>query len=126
MSMIPCKMPIRLRGESMFILFKKNDYTQKNRSLRNEKKTMTHNEIKENIIGLCSEIFQNSGIDADILEYVDFSDDLGMDSIVFITLIVEIEMMFDITVPDEWLLMDNFKNVDSVFKVVAEQLAKKR
>ena len=126
MSMIPCKMPIRLREESMFILFKKNDYTQKNRSLRNEKKTMTHNEIKEKIIGLCSEIFQNSGIDADILEYVDFSDDLGMDSIVFITLIVEIEMMFDITVPDEWLLMDNFKNVDSVFKVVAEQLAKKR
>lgn len=124
--MIPCKMPIRLREESMFILFKKNDYTQKNRSLRNEKKTMTHNEIKEKIIGLCSEIFQNSGIDADILEYVDFSDDLGMDSIVFITLIVEIEMMFDITVPDEWLLMDNFKNVDSVFKVVAEQLAKKR
>ena len=85
---------------------------------------MTHNEIKEKIIGLCSEIFQNSGIDADILEYVDFSDDLGMDSIVFITLIVEIEMMFDITVPDEWLLMDNFKNVDSVFKVVTEQLAK--
>lgn len=85
---------------------------------------MTHNEIKEKIIALCSEIFQNSGIDADILEYVDFSDDLGMDSIVFITLIVEIEMMFDITVPDEWLLMDNFKNVDSVFKVVTEQLAK--
>lgn len=87
---------------------------------------MTHNEIKEKIIAVCSEIFQNSGIDADMLEYVDFSDDLGMDSIVFITLIVEIEMMFDITVPDEWLLMDNFKNVDSVFKVVAEQLAKKR
>lgn len=86
---------------------------------------MTHNEIKEKIIAVCSEIFQNSGIDADMLEYVDFSDDLGMDSIVFITLIVEIEMMFDITVPDEWLLMDNFKNVDSVFKVVAEQLAKK-
>ena len=85
---------------------------------------MTHNEIKEKIIALCSEIFQNSGIDADILEYVDFSDDLGMDSIVFITLIVEIEMKFDITVPDEWLLMDNFKNVDSVFKVVTEQLAK--
>ena len=124
--MIPCKMAIRLREESMFILFKKNDYTQKNRSLRNEKKTMTHNEIKEKIIAVCSEIFRNSGIDADMLEYVDFSDDLGMDSIVFITLIVEIEMMFDITVPDEWLLMDNFKNVDSVFKVVAEQLAKKR
>ena len=87
---------------------------------------MTHNEIKEKIIAVCSEIFRNSGIDADMLEYVDFSDDLGMDSIVFITLIVEIEMMFDITVPDEWLLMDNFKNVDSVFKVVAEQLAKKR
>lgn len=65
---------------------------------------MTHDEIKEKIISLCSEIFQNSGVDADILEYVDFSDDLGMDSITFITLIVEIEAVYDITVPDDLLL----------------------
>lgn len=35
--MIPCKMPIRLREESMFILFKKNDYTQKIEALEMRK-----------------------------------------------------------------------------------------
>lgn len=86
---------------------------------------MTHDEIKEKIIVLCSEIFQNSGVDTDILEYVDFSDDLGMDSITFITLIVEIEAAFDIMVPDDLLLMDNFKNVDYIIGVVDEQLSEK-
>lgn len=38
---------------------------------------MTHDEIKERVISLCSEIFQNSEVDTDILEYVDFTDDLG-------------------------------------------------
>ena len=75
---------------------------------------MTYDEIKERIISLCSEIFQSSGIDTDILEYVDFSDDLGMDSIAFITLIVEIETVFEIMVPDGLLSMDNFKNVDDI------------
>lgn len=86
---------------------------------------MIHDEIKVKIIALCSDIFRNSGVDTDILEYVDFSDDLGMDSITFITLIVEIESAFDITVPDDLLLIDNFRNIDAVIKIVAEQLKEK-
>ena len=87
---------------------------------------MNRDEIKEKLIALCAEIFKDSNVDTDLLEYVDFADDLGMDSITFITLIVEIEATFDITVPDDLLLMDNFKNMDDVIKVVAEQLPKKR
>ena len=83
---------------------------------------MNRDEIKEKLIPLCAEIFKDSNVDTDLLEYVDFADDLGMDSITFITLIVELEATFDITVPDDLLLMDNFKNMDDVVNVVAEQL----
>ena len=86
---------------------------------------MNRDEIKEKLIALCAEIFKDSNVDTDLLEYVDFADNLGMDSITFITLIVEIEAAFDITVPDDLLLMDNFKNIDDVIKVVAEQLPPK-
>ena len=84
---------------------------------------MNRDEIKEKLVALCTEIFKDSNVDTDLLEYVDFADDLGMDSITFITLIVELEAAFDITVPDDLLLMDNFKNMDDVIKVVAAQLA---
>ena len=79
---------------------------------------MNRDEIKEKLIALCAEIFKDSNVDTDLLEYVDFADDLGMDSITFITLIVELEATFDITVPDDLLLMDNFKNMDDINKLV--------
>lgn len=84
---------------------------------------MNRDEIKIKLISLCSEVFRNSGVDTDLIEYTDFADDLGMDSITFITLVVEIEACFGITVPDDMLLMDNFKNVDDAVQIVAEQLA---
>lgn len=83
---------------------------------------MSIEEIKEKLIALCCEIFKNSGFDIDLIEYADFIDDLGMDSITFITLIVEIEGCFDIVIPDDLLLMDNFKNVNDVIQVVSNQL----
>lgn len=86
---------------------------------------MSREEIKEKLITLCAEIFENSGVDTDLLEYVDFEDDLGMDSLTFITLLVEIEAAFGITIPDDMLLMENFKNMGDVIQIVADQLAEK-
>ena len=86
---------------------------------------MSREEIKEKLIALCAEIFQNSGVDTDLLEYVDFEDDLGMDSLTFITLLVEVEAAFEITIPDDLLLMDNFKNMGDVIQIVVDQLAEK-
>ena len=86
---------------------------------------MSREEIKEKLIELCAEIFQGSGVEMDLLEYVDFEDDLGMDSLTFITLLVEVEAAFDITIPDNMLLMDNFKNMGDVIQIVADQLVEK-
>lgn len=67
---------------------------------------------------MISNLFPNSGIDSDILEYVDLIDDLGMDSVTFISIVVEIESIFEIIVPDDMLLMENFRNVDGILAVV--------
>ena len=72
---------------------------------------MEKNEIKAKIIGIMSNLFQNSDVDTDVLEYVDLIDDLGMDSVNFISLIIELEAEFDIQIPNDQLLMDKFINL---------------
>ena len=75
-------------------------------------------EIKEKIIGIMSGLFSDSGIDTDILEYVDLIDDLGMDSINFVSLIIELEAAFDVQIPDEWLLMEKFRTFSQIYSAV--------
>ena len=86
---------------------------------------MTVETIKQEVIELISELFRDNGFDIDILEYVDLIDDLGMDSITFISIVVEIEAHFDIEVPDEMLMLENFKCVDDIVSIVENELSKK-
>lgn len=86
---------------------------------------MTTEIIKQEVIELISELFKDKGFDIDILEYVDLIDDLGMDSITFISIVVEIEAHFDIEVPDEMLMLENFKSVDNIVSIVENELSKK-
>ena len=79
---------------------------------------MNQKQIKSEVINIISEIFVDAGIDMDIIQYVDLVDDLGMDSLSFVTVVVEIEAKFGIVVPDEKLLIDNFKTVDSIVDIV--------
>lgn len=86
---------------------------------------MTTETIKQGVIELISKLFEDKGFDIDILEYVDLIDDLGMDSITFISIVVEVEACFDIEIPDDMLLMDNFKNVDNIANIIANELNSK-
>ena len=86
---------------------------------------MTTETIKQEVIELISELFKDNGFDIDILEYVDLIDDLGMDSITFISIVVEIEAYFDIEVPDDMLLLENFKCIDDIVSIVENGLSKK-
>lgn len=81
---------------------------------------MGKNEIKSKLIDMLAMLFPDSGVDKDVLEYTDLMDDLGMDSITFISIVVEIEDVFEITVPDDLLLMENFRNVDSIIQIVED------
>ena len=82
-------------------------------------------EIKEKLIGKLAELFEDRKVDNDLLEYVDLLDDMGMDSMTFITILVEIETMFGITVPDDTLLMENFRKVENIVELVINELKKK-
>lgn len=79
---------------------------------------MENGDVKSKVIEIISNLFPNSGIDSDVLEYVDLIDDLGMDSITFISIVVEIESIFEIIVPDDMLLMENFRNVDDIIAII--------
>ena len=85
---------------------------------------MTTDDIKIEIIQLISELFKDKGFDIDIIEYTNLVDDMGMDSITFISIVVEIEAKFSITVPDDMLLMDNFKRINDIVAVVEQALTK--
>ena len=86
---------------------------------------MTTELIKQEVVGLISEIFKDKGFDIDIIEHVDLIDDLGMDSITFISIVVEIEAHFGIEVPDDMLLLEYFKCVDDIVAVIEHEVAKK-
>ena len=84
---------------------------------------MERNEIKIKVVDILNTLFPNSGIDTSILEYVDLIDDLGMDSMTFISIVVEIEFVFNIIVPDDILLMETFKNVDDIVGVIENMMS---
>lgn len=86
---------------------------------------MTTETIKHEVIELISELFKDKGFDIDILEYVDLIDDMGMDSITFISIVVEVEAHFGIEVPDDMLLLENFKCVEDIVSVIENELSKK-
>ena len=81
--------------------------------------------IKQEVIELISELFKDKGFDVDILEHVNLIDGLEMDSITFISIVVEVEAHFNIEVPDDMLLFENFKCVDDIVSVIEHELLKK-
>ena len=82
---------------------------------------MKRKTIKENLIALCKKIFQDYDLNTGLIDYIDFTEDLGMDSFEFVSLIVEIETYFNIIIPDELLLMENFKNIDGIVQIIEAQ-----
>ncbi len=86
---------------------------------------MTTETIKQEVIELVSELFEDKGFGVDIIEYIDLIDDLGMDSITFISIVVEVEAHFNIEVPDDMLLLENFKCVADIVSVIENELSKK-
>ena len=86
---------------------------------------MTDVNIKNELIRLVSELFQDKGIDPDLIEYVDLIDDLGMDSMLFLSVVIELETAFDIIIPDDLLLMGNFSTIDKRCSLVLQLIIAK-
>lgn len=78
--------------------------------------------IKEKLTNLISDVFSDRGFDNEIVDYLDLIEDCGLDSLTFISLIVEIESVFDITIPDDIILMENFRTIDKVVNIIEKIL----
>ena len=81
--------------------------------------------IKERIIDILDKLFSDVGIDKNMLEFVDLIDDLGMDSIFFVSLKIELETEFGIRIPDEWMMLNKFQNFYLISNVVETLLNEK-
>ena len=86
---------------------------------------ITTENIRANIIDLISTLFSSSGFDTDIIEHVNLIDDLGMDSLTFISIVVEVEARFNIEIPDDYLFVDYFKSINDIERIVLNGLYKK-
>ena len=80
---------------------------------------MNVDEIKNKVIELLRELLPDSDIDPDTLEYADLVDDFGMDSMIFISILVEIEASYDISIPDNMLLINNFRKVNDIIDIIS-------
>ncbi len=81
--------------------------------------------ITEKLIGIMTKLFAEAGVATDVIEYVDLIDDLGMDSVNFVSLIIELEEEFDVQIPDEWLRMDTFRTYTQIYTAI-EALVRER
>ena len=79
---------------------------------------LENSEIKTKVTDILNNIFPKFESDTRILEYVDLIDELGMDSLTFIAIVVEIESSFNIIVPDEMLRLESFRNVGKIIEIV--------
>ncbi len=79
---------------------------------------MEKTEIKKSVVDILYGLVPSSHENKEILEYVDLVDDLGMDSLSFISVVIEVESKFGVTVPDEMLQMDYFRNTSLIVELV--------
>lgn len=81
--------------------------------------------FKKKLIELLSKICDISVYEIEAYEESTELQDLGVTSIKFIELIVEIESAFDIEIRDSDLLIENFKTLEKLYDTVHEYLLKK-
>ena len=74
------------------------------------------NEIKEKILAIVNMSIENIEIKLDQSD-VDLST-IGMDSITFIRIIVAIEEVFSIEIPDEFLLITEMNTVEKMTNII--------
>jgi acyl carrier protein len=80
--------------------------------------------IKTKLLEILSSYFIGRGFDIESIRYADLIDDAGLDSVTFISVVVEIEDAFNITIPDEMLIIENFRNATSIIEITEKEVLK--
>lgn len=95
--------------------------------INNEFKNLEKNEIlqqvKNSVRDILMEYFKGNGVDKNVIDKYNLIDELGMDSVAFIYLIIAFEAKFGIEFPDDYILIEKFKNVDMITNTIVDILA---
>lgn len=92
--------------------------------LNEEKKTDPfHDQLRKIIVNICHNDYPDVSLD-DFMK-LDIFDDLALDSIAFITMIVEIENEFDIEIPNELMGLSDFRKVYQIDSIIRGLLRNK-
>lgn len=81
--------------------------------------------LKKNIKEIIISKLNLQELDDEIIENMDLYLDAAMDSLTFISIIIEIENVFDIIIPDDLLIMDKFRNFKKICDIV-EKISKEK
>ena len=79
-------------------------------------------DVRSKIKNLVSGLFNDRIFDINFIEHLDLITDLGMDSLTFISMIIEIEVQFNITVSDNLLFMENFANINDIVEIIENEI----
>ena len=82
---------------------------------------VTKTMVREKIISLLTEIMHKYDDQIKVNESFNMVD-LNIDSILFISIVVDIESEFNIVIPDEYLNYESMTNIESIMNVVCDQL----
>lgn len=80
-------------------------------------------DVKDKVQQIICSIVQNDDYYGKITDETNLIDDIGMDSILIMQLVVEIEITFDIELNDDDLLIDNLSNMNQLIQLIVKQLA---
>ena len=82
----------------------------------------TKKEVFEKIQGICNELFEYQFPDDINNTVINLVEDLGMNSIEFVTLVIKIEDYFKITIPDAYLDFELMNNISVITNLVYDLL----
>ena len=80
-------------------------------------------EIKNKVVDLIKSVSIDTQVEN--IDEADIIDDFLLSSIVFISLIVEIEQFFNIEIADEYLDMNLFRKIDQIVDIIYITLEEK-
>lgn len=78
--------------------------------------------VREHIINILFHLLNENfdKLNLNIIDKIDLIDDIAMDSLTFISFLIDIEDQFNVVIPDNLLTIDNFRNVDMIVKTLKE------
>ena len=85
---------------------------------------MNDTDIKDKISEILSVLFKGEGVESDAFGQYNLIAELGLNSIRFMLLVVELEKYYNFVIEDDFLSMENFQYLDDIVKIVRQHISK--